>query len=291
LYFYNANTPWTPTDKGAIPWLNHSNLIFQGCSWTGISPLNLFNIASANTYINASFKGCDLSILDASSNFINNTVNLTPGSKFSIRNCKTSASASLYPTSLLNYQQPDIMIDNSDSAGTLTHYEWHRYQGIIKMNTDIVRVGGASNGLTGFTYQMIGGPNVSFLQPLDSPAIMVWCSSAGIERTAIIEFVHDNSQQIGASDIWMDLEYPGSDVSTISSFISTKVSAYPILISGSAAPPLNSQSIWLSTRLSNPSYQKLQVKFTPKIAGLVTAKVYLSRENYTVYVDPMITLI
>ncbi len=43
--------------------------------------------------------------------------------------------------------------------------------------------------------------------------------------------------------------------------------------------------------MSNPRKQKLEVSITPQEAGYVQVQVYLTKSNYTVYVDPDLPIV
>jgi hypothetical protein len=289
---YLYNNDGRSGNQGAISWEQQIKVLFKGCTWSGSAPSSFINIGSGNMYIDFTFDGCDLSILGTGSYlFANNCSNLIPGSKVCIRNSKVSPYLGLINGGYItNPQQPDVFIENCDSVGTNTRNEIYRYQGLTRVSTSVARIGGASTGTTGFSYVLAGNGFTNFILPLESHPIMTWCGTVGIQRIATVEFAHDNASPLTSADIWAELEYQGSSSAPLPTFSSTKLVTYPSFNTSAAAPLLDSSAQWASGSFTNPTYQKFQIPFTPQMAGLISIKVYLARPNYTVYIDPTITL-
>ncbi len=83
----------------------------------------------------------------------------------------------------------------------------------------------------------------------------------------------------------MDLEYPGSSSSPLSSFGSCLI-ATPLT---GAAPVTSSGATW-NNPPSTPVTQKLQVPFVPLKIGPIIAVVKLGKATTTVWVDPAISI-
>jgi hypothetical protein len=267
-----------------------NTIIFKGCSFSGVIFNCIFNATSSNTFVNILVDGCDLSSLGTSSSLINNVTNFQPGSKFYFKNCKLNATANITNVIVTYPQTPDIYIDNCDSSGTNTRNEIYKYYGKVRSSTSVYRTGGASTGTLGYSYILETNSFVSFTTPMETPAISMWCKNVGVQKTASVAFVHDNDSPLGSTDIWAELQYSDSSTSPITSFLSTKVDTYPLFSNSSEAPPIDSNVVWTTAGLTNPTYQKFTFTFTPEMAGLKVIKVYLAKTNYVVYIDPMIIL-
>jgi len=290
FYFYNLFT-WTSSNQGAINWPIHINLTFQGCTITGTMLTNLFNFGSSNIGVDILLDSCDLSLLGSGSFLLANMTNASPLSKICVKNSKLNSGLGLVNSSYIPYPHFfDIIFENCDYSGTHTRNEIYKFQGSTSTTTQIYKIGGASTGATGFSYVMSGNGYTSFIFPLDSQLIMTYCSTVGIQRTAIIEFAHDNPSPLGASDIWIELEYLSSVSFPTTTTISTRPNTYPFFINNAISPPLDLDAVWVTTGFSTLMRQKFQIQFINQIAGLVSIKVYLARQNYTVYIDPTITL-
>jgi hypothetical protein len=262
-------------------------ILLRGCTFSGTAITNIitWNSAALCTLITAD--GCDLSLYGTGSNLVNCNTNPALGSKIHLRNCKLNANLSIIGGTITAPSAPDVAIENCDSSGTTTRSEWYKYQGSIKTSTTVTKVDGAFNGVSNFSWNMTSNASNSYGFPLDSPVLTMWCSTIGSLRTATISFVHDNVAALTTNDLWLDIAYHGSSSTPLTSFAKTNL--FPLNIN-STALPTDTGVTWVTTGLSNPNYQKLQIQFTPQMQGLINIKVYFAKASYTVYVDPKIVL-
>jgi len=166
-------------------------------------------------------------------------------------------------------------------------------QGTVKDETTIKRVGGASDGVTGYSMRMTTSANTSYPNsPLLSMPIVRKVSVGG-SFTATVEIVYDaNAPGISDADIWLELEYLG-------------VNGFPQALHVSTMKPweeatetlTSSAESWDGDTGTGPNgtttwhVQKLVVTFSPAEDGYVVATVFLTKPSWTVFVDPKLTVV
>jgi hypothetical protein len=109
----------------------------------------IFTTQNAGSAANVLLDGCNLSAVTGTT-FIA-LASTAIGSNFYFRNCRMPTSYALTSGSFQMYQSPNIYFENTDSSNTNYRNESYRYQGTITTNIVNTRMGGASNGTTGFS--------------------------------------------------------------------------------------------------------------------------------------------
>jgi hypothetical protein len=277
-------------DYGAFSdvWTCSCSILFKGCVFTGTAPAVLFKWTSINWTSFITLDGCDLSLLGAASYLCANSDNVSQGSKIYLRNCKLNANlGGVLQNAMTNPGTPDITVENCDSGNSNVRSEWYRYQGYVETNTAVVRMGGASNGTSSFSWLATANSFVSIVTPLELPAIVTWFNATGLQRNATISFMHEGTSDLGSTDIWAEIEYQGDANSPKTSFISSRPATYPLSINATTYPD-DSSSNWVPGNLVNTNCQKFQLQFTTQIQGFVVIRIYLAKPNYAVYVDPLV---
>jgi hypothetical protein len=176
-----------------------------------------------------------------------------------------------------------IDLRNCDSGATGYRNEWYRREGTITTETTITRTSGATDSHQAVSWKVVSTSAASLLDTFDFPPISQWNDTTGSSKTATIEIV--GSASLNNDDLWVELDYLGSSGSPLGSLVSSNKAT---LLTANAAIT-TSTATWNSSQ-ATPVYQKLQVTFTPQMAGLVVARVRLAKVSTTVYVDPLITI-
>lgn len=169
---------------------------------------------------------------------------------------------------------------NCDNGATNYHLYTKTFMGSTQQDTTTVCNGGASSGTTPVSWKMMSSANAYYGIPLQSQEIAIWNTSTGSSITATVEIA--GSAALNTTDIWVEFEYPTSSGSPLGGNATTKAT---ILATGTAVT--SSSATWSG---SPASKQKLTASFTPNMAGIIKARVYLAKPSTTVYIDPMITL-
>lgn len=247
----------------------------------GTSPTTLIIPSGpANLYI----RGLDLSNASAGINLI------TAGN--SVRsvwqNCRLPASWSgAFVTGTIGNYTERYEFYNCDSADTNYRIYVRDYSGTLDQETTIVRTGGASDGTTPLSWRIVTTANAKETPvPFVTPPISVWNETVGSSVTATVEIIHDSVTDLTDAEVWVEVEYLGTSGFPLSSTITDQRSD----ILGSAANQATSAASWATTGMTNPNEQKLSVTFTPQEKGFITARVFVGKASYTLYVDPEITV-
>lgn len=151
------------------------------------------------------------------------------------------------------------------------------YAGTIDEETVTILTGGHP-----VSHKLVSNANTKFSgAKLDSVSIIKEQTAIGSPVTATVEIVIDSVTALTDKDIWLNVEYISDAYGSVA--IASSRSASTL------ATPVNhatSSASWVTTALTNPLKQKLQVTFTPNKAGAVKATVKLAKASTTVYVNP-----
>lgn len=257
-------------------------LLWRGGAYVPLTnqPTALFTL-NQRSYGPSLVEGVDLSALPSTVNIVGNgngTCSLM------LRNCKLPASwsGSLVGVAITT---PGFRVEmhNCDSADTNYRLWVEDYAGSIKSETTLVRTGGASDGVTGYSLKMTTTANANALvAPLVSPEIVIWNDDVGSSKTVTFEILHDSATNLTDGEIWIEVQYLGTSGVPLGSFVSDAKAD----VLATAADQTTSSETWTTTGMTNPNKQKLSVTFTPQEAGYFQAKVYLAKASKTVYICP-----
>lgn len=204
-----------------------------------------------------------------------------------VRNCKMPASwsGSVFngtPSSDAIYE-----LYNCDDGDTNYRLEKKTEFGTITDETTLVRTGGATDGTTTISWEMVTTANAEWNhQTLDSPEIVRWNETTGSAITATIEILHDSATNMTDQGIWMEIQYLGTSGTPLALFADDAAADYIT----AAADQTTSSETWTTTGMANPNTQKLSVQFTPQEKGFIHAIVRVAAASKTVYIDPVITI-
>jgi hypothetical protein len=144
--------------------------------------------------------------------------------------------------------------------------------------------GGATDDVGVFSHKLVSGTNVDkMVNPLLGFWMDVENTAVGSSKTATVEII--SSLTLNDDDISLLLEYQGTSGSSLASFANT----LPANVLTTNAAVTASTATWNSSP-ATPVAQKLQVTFTPQVAGRVRGLVRLGKASTTVYVNPVVTI-
>lgn len=261
------------TINGSFTWRNTPSAI------AGTVPTTLF-LNSSNVGGVVRLDGVDLSAAGSGKTIFGATTHFL--GQFSMVNCKLGASVSI--TAALtgrNSGKTDLVV--SDSGATGYRQEHHQYEGDLTTETSITRSGGATDGVQAISWKVVTTSVALPLFPFQCFPIAAWNTAIGSPVTATIEIESTAALQDG--DIWMLVEYLGTSGFPVASVVSSGL-ATPL----STPANLSASSEAWNGGLGGAVKQKMSVSFTPQLAGLVRATVYVGKASQTVYIDPKLTL-
>jgi len=194
-------------------------------------------------------------------------------------NCKLGASVALTSGTIPGQGGLRVRFVNCDSAATNYRYQGSEYSGTITHETTIVLLAATSR-------KMVSTSGSKFSHPLILDDIVVFNNVTGSAITVTAEIVNDGLTLTDA-EVWLEVEYLGTSGFPISTFINDGLADR---LYGTPANQTSSSSGWVTTGLGSPVKQKLEVTFTPQLAGVLKCRVMLARASTTIYVDPQIVV-
>lgn len=252
-----------------------NNATFSGTAST--STQGLFDVLAGSVKVHAS----DLSGLSSSTQLYSTNSSSTVA-EIEFTNCKLPSSIGLPNLDASAADQFLVRLINCDNGSTGYVNRWLTSAGTITTETTIVLTGGATDGVQGVSHKGVTNSSANQLEPLQFPVYSTWNTSTGSSKTATIE-VQSNAT-LTNTDIWLEVEYLGDSGDPKGSVVTSRVDGP--LTSGNAP---SSGATWASS-VGSPSYQYLQVTFTPQKVGLVRARVFLAKASQTIYVNPHVTI-
>lgn len=256
-------------------------------------PTTLIHTATASQSNKTILRGVDLSALDSGKNLIQ--IGRASCATITLVSCKIHASVTLVTGA---HPGPGGIITNlinCDSGGTNYFKYYNDYAGTILQETTIVRTGGATNGTTAVSREMVSSANAKKFYPLTlsnenfGGDLVVWNETIGSSITLTVHIITDNVT-LTDQECWLEVEYLGTSASTLSSFSDDADSITDLLLGGSASNQATSTETWTTTGLTTPVKQQLSVSVTPQEKGPIYCKVHLAKASTTVYVCPKVVI-
>lgn len=259
------------TTPGRLSWRNSAAV----AALTGtVFPTTLIVTASALSSID--MVGLDLDLLGSGKTIVGAAV----VSRVTLTNCKLNASVTVAATPTTRHALGTYVI-GCHSTTNVARNEIYLYTGTLTTETTIVRTAGASDGTTAYSWKIVPTANNSRRDPFKTFDGALWGTSTGASKTLTVHIVTDNVS-LTDQEIWLEVEYLSSTATPISTFSSDSGANY--LTTGTAQA--TSTEAWTTTGLTTPLKQKLEVTFTPQMAGPIRWRVRYAKAATTVYVDP-----
>ena len=99
--------------------------------------------------------------------------------------------------------------------------------------------------------------------------------------------MHDSLSNLQNDQIWSEVEYLGTAGFPQAGIVNNrKADEF-----AAAADHTVSIQAWTTTGLTNVNKQKLALTVTPQMKGWFRVRVMLAKPSYTVYVDPLVTIV
>lgn len=224
--------------------------------------------------------GLDLSALGSGKTLIG----ANPAQIVRLVNCKLGASVTVN-ASVGSRRGVGADLIGCDSGGTVSRNERYRYQGTLTTETTTKRTGGASDGVTSYSWKVTTTAGASREDPFEAFSRAIWNGDTGVAKTATIHIATDNVTLTDA-EIWLEVDYLASSATPVSTLITDA----PATALTAGANQAASTETWASVP-GTPVKQKLEVTFTPQMAGPIRYRVKVAKASTTVYIDPKIEIV
>lgn len=200
-----------------------------------------------------------------------------------MRNIRRNANVTMAATPTVPaYGDRDVIL--VDSA--LTNYVQERtsyYGTIVQELTKVARPTGAADETNTISWKMVSSANTSWTGTLKSFPITSRRQEGQFAIMAEIDVLTDGVT-LDDHDIWVEVEYLGSDLSPLS-MVNSSRALHPNELTVDLP---TSDTVWITSGLSSPVKQKIQVSVAPSADCYVRLTVHLARASTTVYVNPKI---
>lgn len=260
-------------------WRNTTNALPAGSIPTAL-------LISVNFAAYALIKGVDFSALGSGKTLVRST---TFPSQFYFVDCKFGASMTVYaaPTGIPGAV---VHVIRGDSSGTNYRCEKYNYLGTQTTETSIVRVGGASDGVTPISWQLDTNADSRWVVPFDASPININNMLMAANRTVTVYGTWNSGSVPNNDDIWMEISYFGS-ASTILHTIATTTKA-DNMASGTS---LTSDTSTWGGGGSGGGWSPFKITKTlsspqPQQEGFMYITIKAARASSTFYIDPLVVL-
>lgn len=241
-------------------------------------PTTLFSLS--NVVGEVVVDGLDLSASGSGKTLVGAT-----SSAIKIQNCKLGSSVTIASTPS-NANAPGVRLIGCSTTTNVERNEIYAYQGTLTTETTIIRTAGASDGTTAYSWKVVTTANAKRTAPFETFEGAVWNSATGSSKTLTVHAVFDSGTQLTDAEIWVEVEYLGSSATPVATLI-TDANATVLT---TAANQSSDSEAWTTTGLSTPLKLKLDVTFTPQMAGPIRWKVKVAKASTTVYIDPNVDI-
>jgi hypothetical protein len=243
-------------------------------------PATLF-FPSVSVGAEVTCRGVDLSAITGT--LMTNGSNTDGAGKYLFDSCRIASGVTRYNVSgVVNVSDVIELVNCYDGTNILN--EKYQPAGVVTTERTITLSGGATDDVGTFSHKMVSSANIDkYANPLTGFWLDIEQQATGVSKTATVEII--SSASLNNDEISLLLEYQGTSGSPVASIATTM----PATVLTTAAAVTTSTATWNSSP-ATPVKQKLEVVFTPLVAGRVRGQVRLGRASTTTYYNPVITI-
>ena len=145
---------------------------------------------------------------------------ISSGGMVSVVDCKFAASQTLYNS---GNSEPRSYLDiiSSDSGAATYRQERCMVEAVLTNSTTIIRTGGASDGTTGISWQIVSGTSAHWAQAFESFALPIWNAVTGSNVTVTLLGLANMAALPNNDEIWLETRYFGSSSYVLESVASS----------------------------------------------------------------------
>jgi hypothetical protein len=263
---------------GNVLWKNTASAIL------GAIPTTLIPSGQATTGLHR-FEGVDLSAFGAGKTIVGAVGTNSVGALI-LKDCKLGASVTVAATNTNTAAYP-VYVVRSDSAGTNYIEQVYTSFGTQIDETVIVRTGGATDGTTPKSRNITTSSAAKWIRPFESDPIAIWNDSTNPITTLSIFGTTTGGGVPNNDDIWIDVEYLGSNTSPQGSFQTTTKANN--LAASTTTNNSADGSTWGGAGAGN-GFKILCPSFTPAQKGYIYVYIKVAKATSTYYVDPKVVI-
>ncbi|MFI4963272.1 MAG: hypothetical protein ACHP6H_05385, partial [Legionellales bacterium] len=181
----------------------------------------------------------------------------------------------------------DITLINTDSANTVSNFEYLNRLGTLTRNTSIYANNGAQFNGAGNSWKIVTTSSANETEPFVTPWMMKWNSSTSA-NTPQISVDWDSATGFTDRNMWSEFEYVSSASFPIGT-LAVNRNPNPGYATGTTWG--GDTQTWTGTGgFTHDNKQKVTSTFTPAAKSLMRGRLYVGVATTTLYVDPNLTL-
>jgi hypothetical protein len=235
LYLEFNNCTFSASNSTQILRPGGGKSVFKGGSISTVSSNSVFGGESGTVGATMIFEGVDMS--GVAGVFINTSQNSCV--QFYVSRCKIPSATFFQNSASQNPGYPEIYFYACDTGTDQEAHGKQHHAGFQQDSKTVIRTGGTSDGVNGYSEKVITTSNASWQFPFVSLPMDVWNDTTGANRTITIYGIVNAAAVPTTAEIWPELRYLGSASSLISS-----------LATGGIANVLASGSNWIADTTS-----------------------------------------
>jgi hypothetical protein len=193
--------------------------IFRGGSISTTSGQQPFESLSSNNPGDLLLDGVDMSGVLGSTLFLGGN-NFIAGTIFNLARCKLP-NATFLQVGSVRPGDPEINWVACDNGTDLESHGRADGLGIQTESKTIVRSGGASDGVAGYSEQLATNGNTLVGQPFHSLPMDIWNTLTAVNRTLTVYGIANTPAMPQTTDIWVNVRYLGNSSFTLGSEVTT----------------------------------------------------------------------
>jgi hypothetical protein len=233
----------------------------------------------SSVYLNLTARGVDLSALTGTLVAVNQSAAI----RVLLDSCRIASSLTRMTVPGVNNPTNDEVELVNCYDGTNVINERYVAPGTVTTDRSTTLSGGAQDDVGAYSLKLVSTTRSDkFTLPLDSFWLDVENTLTGASKTATVEII--SSASLNNDDIRLVLEYMGTSGTTRASFVDSLAT---VLTPVAALP---TSTVTWNNPPATPVKQKLQVTFTPQVAGRVRGLVKLGKVSATVWVNPQMVI-
>ena len=163
------------------------------------------------------------------------------------------------------------LIDCDSGGNTYRHERWS-YPGNQAVSTTAVYTGGATNGTTSYSWNVLPSSNAQWLTPYECLPMAIWNTVTGSNVTVTVQGIYNGTALPNNDEIWLDVEYFGTSSSTLSTRVTETKANF--LATGSALTA-NTSAAWNSAATARANTTSYSVGDLISVSTAATGQLYI----------------
>ena len=201
------------------------------------------------------------------------------GARWVLNKCKIS-SAPIATIANMTAGESGFNIDviDCDSGGNTYRHERWNYQGNQVVSTTAVYTGGATNGTTSYSWQVLPSANAQWLIPFECLPMAIWNTTTGANRTVTVQGVYNGAALPNNDEIWLEVSYFGTSSSTLGTRVTETKANF---VAAGSALTANTSAAWNSAATARANTTSYSVGNLISVSTASAGQLYICTQSGT----------